>query len=227
MTTERKGTVDEARLEYQEAADLVNDMFAWKPNTATGLLVMILSRFMKPLEHGSSHGKTLKGEPHHPSWVIAGNLTVFALPSTRYRNRVVLAARLRHHGDINIVEMSRHSGKEAGNGNGNGNGSSRQPEGTRENLEALIAIQRQSRAPIVVVPVASTSHQLTPDAPPVSIASRMSRVGPWRLFRKLTSMFRTARTARVKNCKPLVLSSGLSVTVGTRWISSGTATRFG
>lgn len=232
-TLERKGTLDEARLEYREAASLVNAMFAWKPNQATGILVKVLSRFMKPLEQGSSHGKTLEGEPHHPSWVIAGNLTVFAMPSTRYRHRVVLAARLRHHGDINIVEMSRHSGREAGNGNGNGNVSSRHFTGTRKSrrgmtrelaslglstiteyegagngdgLEALIAIQRQSRSPIVVVPVTRTSHQLTPDAPPVSIASRLSRVAPWRLFRKITSMFRTVRTARVKNCKPLVLS---------------------
>jgi len=238
-TLERKGGTDETRLEYQEAASLLNAMFAWKPNPATGILVRVLSRFMKPLEHGSSYGKTLKGEPHHSSWVIAGNMTVFALPSTRYRHRVVLAARLRHHGDINIVEMSRHSGKEAGNGNGNG--SSRQTAGTRgsrrgmtrelaslglstitdyegagngDGLEALIAIQRQSRSPIIVVPVARTSHQLTPDAPPASIISRLSRVGPWRLFRKSTSMFRTARTARVKNCKPLVLSQWVERTRG-------------
>ncbi|MCK4301047.1 MAG: hypothetical protein KAX80_16020, partial [Planctomycetes bacterium] len=83
-TLERKGTPDEARLEYREAASLVNAMFAWKPNPATGILVRVLSRFMQPLEHGSSHGKALEGEPHHPSWVIAGNMTVFALPSTSY-----------------------------------------------------------------------------------------------------------------------------------------------
>ncbi|MBU4386190.1 MAG: 1-acyl-sn-glycerol-3-phosphate acyltransferase [Actinobacteria bacterium] len=223
----REGGLEEARLDYGETASLVNAMFAFKPNPATGILIRALSRFMRPLEHGSSHGRTLDGEPHHPSWVIAGNLTVFALPSSRYRRKVVLAARLRHRGDINIVEVGR------GNGDGKSRPNSGNPKSRRrmthefatldlstisdykgraENgngLEALVAIQRQSLSPITVVPVARTSHQLTPDAPPASVTSRLSHVAPWNLVRKATSMFRTLRTARVKNCKPLVLSQWL------------------
>ncbi len=76
-------------------------------------------------------------------------------------------------------------------------------------LEALIAIQRESAVALTVVPIIRAFHQLTPDAPATSMAAKFYRFRPLHLFRKTTNLARTVRTARVKNCRPLILLSWL------------------
>jgi len=77
-------------------------------------------------------------------------------------------------------------------------------------LEALIAIQRESDVALSVVPVVRAYHQLTPDAAPATIAEKAYKFTPLHLIRKATNWARTVRTARVKNCRPLVLSTWLA-----------------
>ena len=77
-------------------------------------------------------------------------------------------------------------------------------------LEALIAIQRESDVALSVVPVVRAYHQLTPDAAPATIAEKAYHFTPLHLIRKTTNWARTVRTARVKNCRPLVLSTWLA-----------------
>ncbi|MBK5093262.1 MAG: hypothetical protein JJE48_07080, partial [Actinobacteria bacterium] len=77
-------------------------------------------------------------------------------------------------------------------------------------LEALIAVQRESDVDMTVVPVVRAHHQLTPDAPPATIAAKAYKFTPLPLIRKATNWARTFRTARVKNCRPLVLSTWLT-----------------
>lgn len=220
----------EIPLDYRETADLVGTFFALKPGPVTGVLVKALSFVMHPLEQGSCHGRPLLGEPHRASWVIAGPLTVFALHGAPFRRRLVLAARLRHRADINIIDVSRQDGHRAGkslrllargrrrragaeellaslgfakskglNGEGRGGGA----------LEILCAIQRRSELSLTVVPIVHSSHQFTPDAPPVSMAARIQRIRPWHVFRRITSLVRTARTGSLKNGTPLVLKDWL------------------
>ena len=178
-------------LDFSQAAGVVSTAFAWKPGPVARALVAALSRVMKPLEQGSYEGRALSGEPHRASWVIASPLNVFVVPRSGYWRRVVLAARLRHTGRINVVEL----GPEARDGG--------------RCLVDLITIQRDSAASIRLIPVARTSHQLSGAAPNVSAASKAYRVAPQQVVRLASSLVRTARTGRVKNCRPLVLSSWL------------------
>ena len=94
----------EGRLDYRETAEVVRALFSWRPDPVTGVVVKVLSRIMRPLEQGSYRGRSLSGEPHRASWVIASPLAVFVLPESGHRHKLVLAARLRSTGPINIIQ---------------------------------------------------------------------------------------------------------------------------
>jgi glycerol-3-phosphate O-acyltransferase len=219
------------KLDYHETSDIVQGFFAWRPDPASSALVRVLSKVMRPLEHGSYGGRTLSGEPQRASWVIASPLTVFVLPEGGRRHKLFLAARLRSTGPINIIQDPPEGGKakkkpkksdnrkrmkdmsskleEAGLSTGEnheGGGNNRDYA-----LEALVAIQNESDIALTVVPVLRAYHQLTPDAPPATIAAKVYKFTPLHLVRKATNWARTVRTARVKNCRPLVLA---------RWLES-------
>jgi 1-acyl-sn-glycerol-3-phosphate acyltransferase len=184
-------------LDFPETVEVVRSTFAWRPGAPARILIKALSRFMRPLEQGSYEGRAIDGEPHRSSWVIASPLNVFVLPRTGYWRKIVLAARLRHTGEINVLELPAGSGS-----NGNGPGAGR--------LENLIWIQRESDVSLRLVPVARTSHQLSTEAAGASIAQKAYRAAPQNLIRRATSLARTFRTGRVKNCAPIVLSRWLS-----------------
>ena len=106
-----KSTSREQKLDYKESANVVQGFFAWKPGPLSAVLVKGLSRVMKPLEQGTYGGRSLSGEPHRSSWVIASPLTVFVLPEAGRRHKVFLAARLRSTGNINIIQDPPEGGK--------------------------------------------------------------------------------------------------------------------
>jgi len=238
----------EGRLDYRETAEVVRALFSWRPDPVTGVVVKVLSRIMRPLEQGSYGGRSLSGEPHRASWVIASPLAVFVLPESGHRHKLFLAARLRSTGPINIIQdppegvrtRPARRVKKAKGKNGTAGGSRK---GTRSgvgrrlkdetvrldrvglatgaqhdaegagcdfDLEALIAIQRESDVALTVVPVVRACHQLTPDAPTATVAAKAYKFTPLYLIRKATSWARTVRTARVKNCRPMVLSGWLA-----------------
>ena len=236
-------TKTERKLDYRETGDLVQGFFAWKPDPLSAVLVRSLSRLMRPLEQGSYAGRTLSGDPHRASWVIASPLTVFVLPEAGRRHKLFLAARLRSTGHINIIqdppvgEKTRAAGKATqakrrrkirlakprGNrrakklmemfakaGLSPRDNALREGEDRDFDIEALIAIQRESDVSLTVVPVARAFHQLTPEAPSTTLATRVYKFSPWHLLVKTTNWARTFRTARVKNCRPLVLSGWLA-----------------
>lgn len=231
------------KLDYLETVNIVHGFFAWKPGFLTSVLVRGLSGFMRPLEQGTYGGRSLSGEPHRSSWVIASPLTVFVLPETGLRHKAFLAARLRSTGPINIIEDPPKAGRarkkprklekgkaksqkgkaRSGKGKGSRRGSGKLTKaglsrashhdgngtGCDYELEALIAIQKESEVALTVVPMTRVYHQLTPDAPATTMAARVYRFNPFHLVRKSTNWARTVRTARVKNCRPLVLSKWL------------------
>ena len=204
-----------ALLGYHETRDIIRELFYWKPGPLARWLVRALAKVTRPLEHGSYEGRPLKNEPHRASWVLAGPLTVFLLPRCGFFRRVLLAARLRQPGGINVASCGRFSRSfsRVGAGerlaapgltHGGGKGSI-----APDDLEVLLTLQRQSSVSLTLVPVAITSHQLSPEAPAGSLAARAYRVSPLNLFRKATSLARTFRTGRLKNAKPLVLQAWL------------------
>jgi glycerol-3-phosphate O-acyltransferase len=216
----------EQKFDYRETSDIVQGFFAWRPGPASSALVRVLSKVMSPLEHGTYRGRALSGEPHRASWVIASPLTVFVLPEARYRHKLFLASRLRSTNPINMIkdppEGSKAKRRFRISGTGRrlkrvseildktGLSSSVHQDGDKHGydhaLEALLAIQHESAVSLTVVPVVRAYHQSTPDAPPATIAARVYRLSPWQLVRRVTNWARTVRTARVKNCRPLVLS---------------------
>jgi glycerol-3-phosphate O-acyltransferase len=227
-------------LDYRETANIVQGFFAWKPGPVGSLVVTALSKFMRPLEQGTYGGRSLSGEPHRSSWVIASPLTVFVLPERGRRHRLVLAARLRSTGPVNIIEDppgERKASAKAGREPKKRSGKLRRSKKDRKNrsqkltkaglaraarhhqkgngcnydLEALIAVQRESDVSLTVVPVLRAYHQLTPDAPATTMGAKVYRYYPLHLLRKATNWARTVRTARVMNCRPIVLS---------RWLES-------
>ncbi|MFH1151055.1 MAG: 1-acyl-sn-glycerol-3-phosphate acyltransferase [Actinomycetota bacterium] len=214
METALKREAVRTGLDYHETARAVEAFCAWKPLPHTRLLIKTLCRVVRPLEQGSYEGRMLAGEPHRSSWVIAGPLTVFVVPRASYRRRVYLAARLRHAGGINMVEVPRsESGSRSPSGRGKKDsrdaGLKRTEKRGSDALEALVAIQSESDVSLTLVPVAVTSHQLTPDAPAGSMADRVGRATPLHALRSATSLVRTTRTGRLKNAKPLVLAHWL------------------
>jgi glycerol-3-phosphate O-acyltransferase len=225
-------TDSERKMDYHETSDVVRDFFAWKPNPISSVLVRALSAFMRPLEQGSYEGKSLDGEPHRASWVIASPLTVFVLPEAGYWRRVALAARLRNTGPVNIIAEEQTGPRDRGASKDSGSkGGKRKEKGRRRRgakiqadvrehhsasgiecdyaLESLITIQEESEVALTVVPVVQAYHQLTPDAPAVTMAARAYRYTPLPLLRKATNWSRTVRTGRVKNCRPMVLAKWL------------------
>ena len=239
--------------------NIVHGFFAWKPGLLTSVLVRGLSGFMQPLEQGTYGGRSLSGEPHRSSWVIASPLSVFVLPETGLRHKVFIAARLRSTGPINIIEDPPEAGRarkklrklekgkaksqkgkvRSGKGKGSRRGSGKLTKaglsrasrhdgsgtGCDYELEALIAIQKESEVALTVVPVTRAYHQLTPDAPATTMAVRVYRFNPLHLVRKSTNWARTVRTARVKNCRPLVLSKWLESNPGHDLCSQAAALR--
>ena len=178
-------------LDFSQAAGVVSTAFAWKPGPVARALVAVLSRVMKPLEQGSYEGRALSGEPHRASWVIASPLNVFVVPRSGYWRRVVLAARLRHAGRINVVELG--------------------PEAVTRGrcLVDLITIQRDSAASIRLIPVARTSHQLS--ARPPMYRPRRKRVqGRAATGREACVVTRQDRTHRQREelqaARPVVLA---------------------
>lgn len=182
---------EDSKLDFHGAADVVSESFAWRPDPFARVLIMGLSRVMRPLEQGSYEGRALTGEPHRASWVIASPLNLFVLPSGGYWRRIVLAARLRHKSVINIVAV----GKD--------------PQAAADVLGQVIRIQRESDVALRLVPVAPTSHQLSRPMTNLSAAARAYRIAPQNLVRRVSSRLRTLRTGRVKNCSPVALSSWL------------------
>jgi len=219
-------------LDYRETSEVVNGFFAWKPGPLSSVLIKTLSAVMRPLEQGSYGGKVLSGEPHRASWVIASPLTVFVLPEASYLRKVALAARLRSTGPVNIIaeeqaglraRRARKGSKSQGTGRTgrrrrrrNAKSEVELPEHHNAGgidcdyaLESLITIQGESEVSLTVVPVVQAYHQLTPDAPAATMAVRAYKFTPMPLLRKATNWARTVRTARVKNCRPMVLSKWL------------------
>ncbi len=228
----------ERKLDYRQTTDIVQGFFAWKPNRVKAQIIKALFVFMRPLEHGTYSGPVLSGDPQRAAWVIASPLTVFVLPEAGLRQKMYLAARLRNTGPINIIhdapaetkpkpasskksKRGKRAGKEANPRlqklaeklSKAGISSSQDIDGgggPNFDLEALIAIQNESDVGLTVVPVARAHHQLVSEAPPATVAARVYKFHPLQLFRKTTNWFRTFRTARVKNCKPFVLSTWIS-----------------
>ena len=221
-------------LDYGQTTDIVQGFFAWKPGPVSSVVVRALSTVMRPLEQGSYGGRTLSGEPHRASWVSASPLTVFVLPEAGRRQKLFIAARLRNTGPINIIQDPPEGTKEKKKPKKTKSGKSKKMKGISDKLdevglsigkhhdggercdsalEALIAIQNVSEVALTVVPVVRAYHGLTPDAPPASRAARAYKFAPMPLIRKGTNWARTVRTARVKNCRPLVLS---------KWLESNT-----
>ncbi len=225
------------KLDYRQTAEMTASLFAWKPGPVSALFVRALSRVTRPLEQGSYTGRSLAGEPHRAAWVIASPLTVFVLAEPGRRRKLYLAARLRSTGAINIIQeapdgrpgrprrrrasaifgpirlaLRRRADADRGT---TPRLSGRPPAAGRDfDLGALITIQRESDVSLTVVPVVRAHHQHPPDGPAASLAARASRFSPLRLFRKTTNWARTARTAAVKNCRPMVLSRWLEENQG-------------
>jgi 1-acyl-sn-glycerol-3-phosphate acyltransferase len=229
-TVSRKEAAAEKGLDYRQTTDIVQGFFAWKPGPLSSVVVRALSTVMRPLEQGSYGGRTLSGEPHRAIWVIASPLTVFVLPEAGRRQKLFLAARLRSTGPISIIQDPPEGTKEKKKPKKTKSGKSKKMKGISDKLdeaglstgkhhdggegcdsalEALIAIQNESEVALKVVPVVRAYHGLTPDAPPASMAARAYKFAPMPLIRKGTNWARTVRTARVKNCRPLVLSKWL------------------
>ena len=235
-------------LDYRETANVVEGFFAWKPGPAGSILVRALSGLMRPLEQGTYGGRSLAGEPHRSSWVIASPLNVFVLPEGGYPSKLFLAARLRSTGPVNIIQDpplgagARRNRKKRGGNKVAPNGGRRAGRLTKAalaraeyhhgaggdcdyELEALLAIQRESEVSLTVVPVIKAYHQLTPDAPATTVATRAYKLAPMHLLRRATNWARTARTARVKNCSPLVLSRWVEANPSDDLCSQATALR--
>ena len=229
-TVLRKEAAAEKGLDYRQITDIVQRFFAWEPGPVSSVVVRALSTVMRPLEQGSYGGRTLSGEPHRASWVSASPLTVFVLPEAGRRQKLFIAARLRNTGPINIIQDPPEGTKEKKKPKKTKSGKSKKMKGISDKLdevglstgkhhdggercdsalEALIAIQNESEVALTVVPVVRAYHGLTPDAPPASMAARAYKFAPMPLIRKGTNWARTVRTARVKNCRPLVLSKWL------------------
>jgi 1-acyl-sn-glycerol-3-phosphate acyltransferase len=228
--TAGRGVELSSKLDYRETVGIAQGFFAWQPDPLGAVLVRILSGIMRPLEQGTYTGRPLSGEPHRSSWVIASPLAVFVMPEAGYRHRLFLAARLRSTGPINIIEDPpegrRFKRRRGADGRGTAGKRKRgramkrgkrrivkafRDEGVEfhHELEALIAIQRESEVALTVIPVVRAYHQLTPDAPATTVATRVYKLHPLQVLRKVTNWARTVRTARVKNCSPLVLSRWL------------------
>lgn len=190
IETEAEDTVLR-KLDYQGASGAVGESFGWKPDPFARAAIAVLSRFMRPLEQGSYEGRTLSGEPHRASWVIASPLNVFVVHGGSYWRKIVLASRLRHTGFINVVSTGRDPGR-AG-----------------EVLRKVIGLQRECDVALRLVPVARASHQVAPSPADVSIAAKAYRLAPHNLLRRATSRLRTLRTGRVKNCRPIALPEWL------------------
>lgn len=217
------------RFDYRDTTEVLRGFFGRGPGPAGALLVGALSKFMRPLEQGTYAGRRLTGEPHRSAWVIASPLTVFVLPEAGRLRILFLRARLRSTGPVNVIvnpplgAHRRDRGRRGRDGAGAGGTwerleklgipapEHRTPvEGARDQqLEALVAIQKESQVSITLVPVARAFHQLTPDAPATTIAARFYKFSPIHLLRRATNWARTVRTGRVKNCRPLVLSRWL------------------
>lgn len=179
--------------DFNATALFVGASFGWKPGAASRVLIRALARLMRPLEEGSYEGRPITGGPHRADWVKASPLTVFVLPRAGYLSRLVLAGRLGHAGPMNVAEASPPGQGSPGS----------------DPLEELIEIQRRSRVSLRLVPVARTSHQLSPEVAAPSVALRARRAAPQNIVRRAASVVRTVRTGRVKNCGPLVLRSWL------------------
>lgn len=220
----------EAPLGYEETVNLLSAFFGWKPGRATVFLIKRLSRFVDPLEQGSYHGRTLPGNPHRIGLVTAGPLTVFTLNGAGYRRRVLLAARLRHAGDINIIEMAgtgrerngwirtarwsllkgkrkraKAAASEALAGAAASGDFTPERAGGGDVLDVLLAIQAMSEFSVRVVPVARASQNLPAEAPASSIAEKVKRANPWAIVRKVSSLARTARTGSLRSGRTLPL----------------------
>lgn len=189
-------TAPAAPMDVRETSAVVQAHFGWKPGLVSRAAIRALEVLMSPLEEGSYEGRPIAGGPHMACWVTASPLNVFVLPRVSWRAKVVLAARLRHSGSINVVESrpKRDGGRASAGGA----------------LEALVLLQSRSDVSLRLVPVARTSHQMTPGPPAPGTATRAFSVAPQNLLRRATSVARTFRTGRVKNCSPLVLSKWLA-----------------
>ena len=216
---ERRPHVELAGLDFRETVEIVSSSCAWKPDPVARALIKVLSGVMSPLEQGSYEGRRITGEPNRASWVIASPINVFVVPRAGYWRKIVLAARLRHAGKINVVEVGPETVKAPGKASRleraagrlrRGGAKARALDGAASPLEALVWIQRESDVSMRLIPVARASHQLSPDSSSVSAATKAYRVSPQSIVRRASSVARTVRTGRVKNCRPVVLSKWLA-----------------
>lgn len=228
---EPQAAIRDTVLDYRDTVALVEAYFGWKPGLLTRALIKAISPLARPLEQGSYQGRSLPGEPHRARWVIAGPLTVFALDGATYRCRLLLAARLRHYSELNVIDVApgqrkgvkvspRRMGKSARKRAAaaarvlSAGITGRHPAACRDtsasgDLELLLAIQRNSSATLSVVPVARASHQVVPDAPSLSFAGRLERFKLMSVVRKTTSLARTLRTGSLKNGRSVALAPWL------------------
>jgi 1-acyl-sn-glycerol-3-phosphate acyltransferase len=223
-----------AGLDFRETAEMVSSFFGWKPDPVARLLIRALSGIMSPLEQGSYEGRRITGEPHRASWVIASPINIFVVPRDGYWRKIVLAARLRHVGDVNIVAVGPGVDEAWGNARfrkkarataGRFRADARRFDSGAGPLETLVWIQRESDVSLRLIPVARTSHQLSPDSASVSVATRAYRLSPQSLVRRASSLARTFRTGRVKNCRPVVLSKRLASLEGIEPVEQAAALR--
>ncbi len=214
-----KAWSDEAgylELDRDETAEALRGRFGWKHGPFSSLLIRLLSLVLEPLETGTYRGRPMKGDPHKSYPVRNTPLTVFVMPDVR-RLRLFLAARLRDTGPLNIIRDPFAEVKPgAAGGQGRKFGSLR--------LETLVNIQRASAERITIVPVTRSFHQHLPEAPPTMLFTRIYVMfAPMHAIRRLGSLLRTVRTARLRNTRPIDLAEWLEGHPQTRPFSQSTA----
>ncbi len=205
------------RLDREKTARALSELFAWRQNRFSCLLVRVLSRFLYPLEEGTYVGRVLPGHPHRSSRIETTPMTVFIVPEGR-RQKLYLAARLRMRGPINLIQdpgadAKMTSFREPGRMRRRRRGPSDEAReyndlsGGLVRMEALLAVQHAADESITVVPVTRSFHQHHPESPPTTWPARFYWYTPMHVIRRIASLARTFHTAGVKNCTPVDLAA--------------------
>jgi glycerol-3-phosphate O-acyltransferase len=204
-------------LSYQKTAEALHKRFAWTQTLSTSLLVRALSLVLDPLESGTYRGRALEGEPHRSCEAVNTPLTVFVIPEGRLQ-KVLLAARLRVKGPINIIQDPVADVKPAA-----------QTEKVRSwgsfRMESLVKIQGSSGKHITLVPVTRAYHQHHPEEPATNLWTRLYMYTPMHVIRRAATLARTIHTASLRNCRPIDIADWLDGDPGTGQCSPGTALR--
>ncbi len=201
----RTDVVTNAKLSYEETASVLSGLLGWVPGPLSRLLIRIVSKVVVPLEKGSCAGRALRG-PYGDDYLSTDPLTVFAVEHDGAWMRILLAARLRKGGPLNVAAIS--GGRKPRRVPGRARSFEMAP------LEALVFCQRRSESNLTIVPVAVASHRHTPDAPAVDATARLSRLSLPGMIRKAGSLLRTVRTGRLKTAAHLSLARWVDETGG-------------